>query len=142
MQNDSPSTDRPLSKRERNRIAQRKYYAKNRALIIQKSQLYTKKNPEIQKASDRKMRWERNLKCTYGIVNADYLSMFESQGGCCAICLIHQSSFKRKLCVDHDHSTGKVRGLLCHSCNSALGLARDDVNILRAAISYLERSPE
>lgn len=44
-----------------------------------------------------------------------------------------------KLCFDHDHKTGKARGWLCTNCNKAIGLAQDDINILAAMISYLER---
>lgn len=117
----------------------RRYYARNRKLVIESVKLYNEQNPEKRKASDLKTKRGRNLKRLYGIGIDRYAAMFEAQGGCCAICLTHQSKLKRKLHVDHDHATGKVRGLLCQLCNTALGLARDDINILKAAISYLER---
>ena len=47
--------------------------------------------------------------------------MYNNQNGCCAVCGKHQSEFKRIFDVDHDHVTGKVRGLLCRSCNTGLG---------------------
>ena len=45
---------------------------------------------------------------------------------------------RTEICVDHDHKTGKVRGLLCHSCNTVIGHAKDDVSILNSAIVYLK----
>ena len=45
----------------------------------------------------------------------------------------------KSLHIDHDHKTGKVRGLLCHGCNTAIGLMKDDVNILTKAIEYLKK---
>ena len=62
------------------------------------------------------------LKCEYGITLEDYNKLFDEQNGCCAICGKHQSEFKRPLSVDHDHNTGKVRGLLCTPCNNGLGV--------------------
>jgi hypothetical protein len=138
MPGGSPSTDQPLSKRERNRIAKRKYYAKNRDLIIAKSREYEAFKRKPRKVNKQE-RTNRNLQWNYGITSDDYQVIFESQGGCCSICLTHQSSFKRRLSVDHDHVSGKVRGLLCIKCNTVLGQSRDDINILKAAISYLEK---
>ena len=73
----------------------------------------------------------------YGITLEEYNTMFEQQNGCCAICNIHQVELKRHLYVDHDHSTNKVRALLCHHCNSLLGYAKDNIEILQVAIAYL-----
>lgn len=83
---------------------------------------------------ESQVRWRKNnkekfdlinrnsrLKSWYGIDLTEYNRMFEQQGGCCAICNKHQTQFKRRLAVDHNHTTGKVRALLCHICNRALG---------------------
>ncbi|WP_406418459.1 endonuclease VII domain-containing protein [Streptomyces sp. NBC_01614] len=64
--------------------------------------------------------------------------MLERQGGACAICRGRNKS-GHQLHVDHDHTTGRVRALLCQQCNAMLGHARDDIETLRAAIAYLER---
>lgn len=81
-------------------------------------------------------------KKTYGSSLIEIESLLEKQNNLCFIC--EEIGFKMKdsvhspLNVDHDHSTGKVRGLLCHNCNRALGLLKDDTNRLKRAISYLE----
>lgn len=75
----------------------------------------------------------------YGITMNDYNLMFVNQNGCCAICKKHQSEFKRTLAVDHNHETGKVRGLLCHACNNTLGLMKENIELLNYAIDYIER---
>ena len=62
--------------------------------------------------------------------------MYEAQEGACKIC---RKNFP-ELCVDHDHESGNVRGLLCHHCNTMLGLAFDDVSTLTNAIKYIESS--
>ncbi len=59
-----------------------------------------------------------------GILNftlVDYDRLYQIQQGCCAICRIHQTKLNRRLDVDHNHLTGKVRGLLCMKCNTAVG---------------------
>ncbi len=70
---------------------------------------------------------------------ADYDELFEKQKGCCAICGTTDSGHNvtNHLLVDHDHSTGKVRGLLCSSCNLGIGKFKDDTNLLATAINYL-----
>lgn len=57
----------------------------------------------------------------YGITTHDYNRLFDEQGGKCAICERHQTGIVKRLFIDHDHTTGKVRGLLCNRCNTAVG---------------------
>lgn len=78
----------------------------------------------------------------YGITYNEVLKLLEKQNGVCVICKevgfkMHPNSWSG-LNVDHDHETGEVRGLLCHNCNRALGLFKDDKLRLLNAISYLE----
>jgi len=79
------------------------------------------------------------LKSRYGIDIDEYNIIFSNQNGCCVICGIHQSILYNKLAVDHDHTTGKVRGLLCMNCNTAIGKFNDDIKLLEKAIEYLKR---
>lgn len=81
---------------------------------------------------------DSKLKRAYGIGYAEYLTMFEAQNGCCAICGTDDTGGRKAFHVDHCHDTGKVRGLLCGNCNSGIGNLRDDVGLLRRAIDYLE----
>ena len=78
------------------------------------------------------------LRSKYGLTLEAYDALVEAQGSACAIC--GSKACKRALHVDHDHGTGKVRGLLCNTCNRCLGLLKDDATVLRSAIAYLERS--
>ncbi len=80
---------------------------------------------------------ERNLQKHYGISIDDYNAMFQYQRGCCAICGTHQNELTKRLFVDHDHSTGEVRSLLCGHCNTGLGMYRDDPELLEIAAEYL-----
>ena len=77
----------------------------------------------------------------YNFSVEEYNVMFEEQGGVCKICHLPQTNKRfTHLCVDHDHDTGKVRGLLCDPCNRAIGLLKDDERILLNAIEYLRSS--
>jgi len=76
---------------------------------------------------------EYHLRRRYGITGADFDAMVEVQGGTCAVC------DQKPEHVDHDHKTGKVRGILCFNCNQALGNVRDDPDVLRGLIRYLRR---
>ena len=84
------------------------------------------------------------LKKNYGISYEDYMDLYNKHDGKCHICL--QSGFridvnqKLDLAVDHCHTTGAVRGMLCHNCNRALGLFKDSTSSLKRAIDYLERA--
>jgi hypothetical protein len=90
--------------------------------------------PEI-----KKQRYSRDLKNKYNLTVEEYVQMFGSQEGSCAICKGHQSLFKRPLVVDHNHTTGRVRGLLCDNCNRCLGLLKDNKELLTNAINYLSK---
>lgn len=81
-----------------------------------------------------------HLRTKYGITPEIYTELFELQKGYCLICNRHQTELKRTLVVDHCHNTCTVRGLLCSSCNSAIGLLQDSSNITRAATAYLENN--
>lgn len=80
----------------------------------------------------------RSLKTNYKISISEYYALFESQNGLCAICRT-PSNDKKRLHVDHCHKSGKIRGLLCHHCNLALGHFKDSENLLRKAIKYLNK---
>lgn len=74
----------------------------------------------------------------YGTTIEEYNILFELQKGCCVICGRHQSEFKRALAVDHNHTTGKPRGLLCQNCNLMIGYALDSTEVLEKAVEYLK----
>lgn len=85
-----------------------------------------------------------NLKRLYGISSDEYQRLFENQNGACAICtcperLRRKDGTPRNLHVDHDHKTGKIRGLLCHYCNTAIGAMRENEDLLLKAIAYLHK---
>lgn len=84
------------------------------------------------------------LKRHYGITIGDYMRMHNDQNGLCAICKKPETTVIRgkevSLSVDHCHSTGAVRGLLCRPCNQAIGSMKHDRSILLAAIDYLDKS--
>lgn len=77
------------------------------------------------------------LRNKYGITPEIYQEMLDKQKGKCAICGTDSCSTGRRLAVDHCHTTGKVRGLLCAHCNTALGKFNDDPQRIQSAINYL-----
>lgn len=78
---------------------------------------------------------------TYGITAEQYASLLRYQGGKCFICQ-RATGKRRRLAVDHDHKTGRVRGLLCNPCNrDVLGHLRDSVAALERAVTYLKHPP-
>jgi len=106
---------------------------------------YRKKNKkDLQKYRDKnKPRFnDYLLRRNYNITLEDYNKLFSNQEGKCAICGIPQSELKNKLGVDHNHTTGKVRGLLCNKCNLSLGNIKDDIKILLNMINYLKKEIE
>jgi 5-methylcytosine-specific restriction endonuclease McrA len=69
-------------------------------------------------------------------------AIFARQGFCCGVCKRPDPDFKHGWVIDHDHQTGKVRGVLCNGCNNGLGRFKDNQTILRLAIEYLDRNSE
>ena len=90
-------------------------------------------NPE--KFKERNRRSE--LKQLYGMTPNQFQSLYERQNGICAIC--SGTNPVGDLCVDHNHETGAIRGLLCRQCNLMIGNARDRIDLLIEAAAYLER---
>lgn len=92
---------------------------------------------------DELRKYKRFIQKTYDIDWNSYESMLDSQNGCCAICKSRISSSRTtRLFVDHCHTSGVVRGLLCSACNHALGLFKDSPTILKSALNYLEAGRE
>ena len=75
-----------------------------------------------------------NLKMRYGLQQNEFLQISKKQKGKCLIC----KKKTKRLCIDHNHKTGKVRGLLCQNCNAALGMVDENVVILKDMIRYLK----
>lgn len=111
--------------------------------------LYAKRHPgkkealikEWRKNNPERMR-EKNLQKSVGISVSKYNDLLLIQNGVCAICGSKPGEkggpFRKNLSVDHDHVTGKVRGLLCHNCNTGLGFFSDDIGFIERAVSYLK----
>jgi hypothetical protein len=90
------------------------------------------------KGKDAWYAFKWRLRTKFKITLENYLEMLKNQGGACAIC--DRKVDDRRMAVDHDHKTGKIRGLLCIGCNFILGSAKDSVPVLEAAIGYLKRN--
>lgn len=118
--------------KEKIQESQRKKYQKNKHIICIKEKEYRIRNKEYIAF--------RSIEKLYGINKEEYNNIFEKQNGCCKICGVHQSELKKALCVDHDHNTNIIRGLLCNKCNIVLGLMKDDTLIFKNMIYYLENN--
>lgn len=97
-------------------------------------------NPNYSKEWYQKNRESESLKQKlrkYGMSLDDFIAMLDAQDHQCAICHEHHDEVERGLYIDHDHTTGKVRGLLCHRCNAGIGFFRDSVQYLEDAAEYL-----
>ena len=104
----------------------REHYRLNRSAYIRRSAAQ-KKAPHY---------LDSRLKREYGICSKEYDRLLKAQSGCCGIC--GQPDSRRALSVDHCHSTGAVRGLLCSKCNRSIGLLGDTVESLEKALKYLK----
>lgn len=126
-----------------NRAKGRECYARRRrnnlADCQAKARAYAAANPERLAY----LAWESQLRRAYGLSVADYDAMVAQQGGLCAICnrpeRVTRSGKQIRLAVDHDHETGKVRGLLCMHCNQAIGKMEHRVDLLQQAVAYLTK---
>lgn len=120
----------------------RGYYLKNREKRIKDATEWNSEHRKNHREYDR--RWQANhpqskrklyLKRAYKISLEEYELIKTIQEGRCAICLEKTN----RLVVDHDHKTGKVRSLLCTTCNAGMGQFKDDIELLAQTIAYLQR---
>jgi hypothetical protein len=99
----------------------------NKAIVNARNRAYREANPLAMR--------EWHLRSKLGISIADYDELLRRQRGGCAVC--HKPPGNISLHVDHDHVTGKIRGLLCVGCNNAIGQFHDDADLLARAIDYV-----
>lgn len=122
-------------------LAKKKYYEDNRErLKTSVKKRYVEKRHEIleQKAFYYKNTHRpRKLLQVYNLSEEKYLKMLDEQKNECAICNTNVDELPASLCVDHNHKTNEIRGLLCRDCNSAIGLLKDKPQVVKNAYQYL-----
>lgn len=118
--------------RERINAKQRVAMRERRAADPEKDRQYQRQWYSQNKEAAR----GHKLKQLYSLTLDDYERMVAAQGGRCAACGI----VPKRLVVDHCHTTGKVRGILCCGCNRAIGHARDDLRVLASLVMYLSNA--
>lgn len=106
------------------RARQRERYHKRRDVILPKNRQRWKERSDEIKIKVRKSK--------YGVTAEQYDQMMLAQNECCDLC-----GKKRRLCIDHNHQTKAVRALLCHPCNTAIGLLKEDPELMWRAIEYV-----
>lgn len=114
------------------------WHNKNKDRSNEYQRKYRAEHPEMNSKAVRKSR----LKMSYGLTEVDLQTMTIVQDSRCGICKREITLGGRKFdcaVVDHDHNTGAIRGLLCGHCNRAIGMFGDNIEVLKSAISYLER---
>ena len=117
--------------RDKSIARSKKYYAENSERVIRRICEQQKKNIERVRT--------RNRKRNYALTKDQFNDLVEAQQNCCPCCLREQWEFGI-FHVDHNHITGEVRGLLCSQCNTALGMVKDNPDILKRLIQYLKVS--
>jgi hypothetical protein len=138
-----PSTRCIACREERNKQA-KEYYKRWHDEIRSGDKIYYHKNREHFKLRNK----NNNLKRKYGITLVQYDKMYREQGGKCGICsLIFTENInkgwggKNEPCVDHDHTTGEVRGILCRGCNLSLSMIENEGFLLKSS-QYLKQVRE
>src|SRR5437660_11818004 len=117
----------PNSNKERHALAKQR----NPHISRDYSRRARELHPERVRARQRKNRIAQ-----YGLTEEQYIAMYDQQCGLCAIC--GGSETNKRLAIDHDHTTGQVRALLCNKCNLTLGIVDDNAEKLRAMADYVE----
>jgi hypothetical protein len=141
-------------KREKQRLRAAKWRSENREKAREISRRANAKrkveNPELVRAyqvsyreRNRELLGDKERERRFGITRHEYAKMFHEQNGVCAICSKPETATRngkiKALAVDHNHQTGKVRGLLCSDCNTGIGKLKEDRNIFVSAIRYLDK---
>ena len=110
-----------------------------RAKLYAAQNVWRAANPEKRKASARRGRFLQTLK-KLRWTEAGYNEMWNMQGHICAACGSDKTNSKKGWTIDHNHETGKIRGIVCPGCNIIAGHAHDDTRRLRLVALYLERT--
>ena len=118
------------------RAKDRKRYKRRIATPEGKAKLFAASTRYKQSTHGKLAAWTRYLQKAYLIDATTYMQLLELQNGRCAICKIKPDN--QRLHIDHDHKTGKIRGLLCGKCNRAIGLLNESLELFDAARKYLE----
>jgi len=108
---------------------QRSYYLRNKDKVLARSKAYYESHKDQHRVSARKYK----LRTKYGLTLEQYEAMLAAQNGKCSIC----KNAHDKMCVDHCHSSGRIRGILCDPCNTAIGLLKDNPYVVKSARDYL-----
>jgi len=95
-------------------------------------------NARRKKSWDRETEYWKRIFRTYGLSRSGWEDMWISQDRCCAICKRTSPDSKKGWHVEHDHLSGKIRGITCLTCNNLLAAAHDNIELLELAILYLE----
>lgn len=123
-----------------NRVARERYGPEQRRAWARSNYQRTKteivRKARERRHANREQYRDISRRYLYGLTRAQFDAMKAAQGNVCAICCLPQSHGK-ELCVDHCHTTGKIRGLLCRKCNAAIGLLGDDIAMVETALRYL-----
>ena len=124
--------------KEKNAEYQKEYYKEYRKKNAEKLKANNKKWRETNKEQDVLTMFKARLKRKYNLSIEEYDALLEAQNNSCKVCGTHaKNNLKGKLYVDHCHITGKVRGMLCMKCNSALGLLNDGKELIKKLLDYL-----
>lgn len=119
----------------------KRYYENNIDAVKNSQAIYYYENKEkiINRQLDyyHKQRYWDDILYKYNLTKEEYKNIYDRQQGLCKICQTDLESFNRRPHVDHCHSTGKVRGILCYACNTGLGNFKDSKELLQKAIEYL-----
>ena len=125
---------------ERELELRRENYQQNKAAYKARSKAWKKANPEKKQFSNRK----NFIKRTYGLSWEEYELMYNKHEGRCAVCKIFlqlapkQDDRDQSACIDHNHSTGEIRGLLCRRCNIAIGFFDENTDRMLNAAAYIK----
>jgi hypothetical protein len=125
----------------------KEYYKANKETLLAKGRKWYRANPERRREYRRINRDRKRgvrLKREFGLSLEEYDNLLKTQNGVCVICHKPETTRNqgglRPLSVDHDHKTGRVRGLLCNKCNRGLGYFYDDSDLLINALAYITRN--
>jgi len=128
--NASKQLGRSSECKECSKLNSKEYYIDNREKLLARSAKWVRDNPEKHKNNEMVRK--------YGITVSQYRVLEKAQNYSCAICTKSVADNKEDLAVDHCHTTGKVRGLLCKPCNRGIGMLQDSPDVIQKALEYLQ----